>query len=115
MWQTSVVTFLVATLSGLGVGSAGLLVVWHTVFENVPQLMAQGQNLVFFILSSGAALLCHLFRTPPLLACLLFLIPFGIIGSFVGFSLTTVLPAALLRRSFGSMLIVSGALGLFKR
>ena len=44
-----IVFFIIATLSGMGVGSAGLLVVWLTVFDSVPQLAAQGLNLFFFL------------------------------------------------------------------
>ena len=113
MLKTVIVTFIVATLSGLGVGSAGLLVVWLTVIEGAPQLVAQGINLIFFILSSGAGLILHLFRTPLLWECVLFLIPSGLIGSFIGTALTTVLPQAILRRASGSMLILSGSIGLF--
>lgn len=113
MWRIFIVTFSVAVLSGLGVGSAGLLVVWLTLIEGAPQLLAQGLNLIFFILSSGTALIVHLFRTPLLWGCVILLIPFGIIGCFTGTALATVLPQALLRRIFGAMLIVSGAMGIF--
>lgn len=112
MWLTITVTFFVAILSGLGVGSAGLLVVWLTLFEGAPQLVAQGLNLIFFILSSGAALTVHIFRTPLLWQCILLLLPAGILGCFLGTALATVLPQALLRRIFGIMLIVSGCMGL---
>ena len=45
----------VALLSGLGVGSGGLLVVFLTEYRAVGQLFAQGVNLIFFIFSSGAS------------------------------------------------------------
>lgn len=115
MWRIFIVTFSVAVLSGLGVGSAGLLVVWLTLIEGAPQLLAQGLNLIFFILSSGTALTVHLFRTPLLWGCVILLIPSGIIGCFTGTALATVLPQTLLRRIFGAMLIVSGAMGIFTR
>ena len=115
MWITLLVTLLIALLSGLGVGSAGLLVVWLTLAEGVPQLAAQGYNLIFFILSSGAALIVHLFRTPLLWECIVFLIPCGVIGSLCGTALATILPQALLRRGFGIMLIFSGSIALFAR
>ena len=49
------VTLIVALLAGLGVGSAGLFMTWLTLVEKVPQLTAQGINLIFFIFSSGSA------------------------------------------------------------
>ena len=45
----ALVPLLIATLSGLGVGSAGLLVAFLTLCEGMPQLEAQGQNLLFFL------------------------------------------------------------------
>lgn len=46
----------IALLSGMGVGSAGLLVVWLTMADTVPQLAAQGLNLYFFsVLVGGVA------------------------------------------------------------
>ena len=48
--MNAVTSFLIAVLSGLGVGSGGLLVIYLTLVEKVPQLTAQGTNLIFFIL-----------------------------------------------------------------
>lgn len=107
------ITLLVALLSGLGVGSAGLFVTWLTLVEKLPQLTAQGINLIFFIFSSGAALSIHVFRTPLLWQSLVPLIVSGVCGSFLGVALATVLPQLILRRIFGIMLIFLGAFELF--
>ena len=115
MWWAAIFALFVAILSGLGVGSAGLLVVFLTAVEHLPQLTAQGLNLLFFVFSSGAALLVHMLRIPLLWGCILLLLPGGIAGTFLGTALAHVLPQALLRRLFGFLLIGSGALGLFKR
>ena len=115
MWWIAIVSFLVAILSGLGVGSAGLLTVYLTLVLGLPQLTAQGLNLLFFLFSSGAALLFHLSRTPLLLSVILLLLTGGFAGAFFGTRLAAFLPEELLRRLFGIFLIASGALGLFKR
>ncbi|MBQ3482840.1 MAG: TSUP family transporter [Clostridia bacterium] len=114
MWLTVLIAFLVAILSGLGVGSAGLLVIFLTLVEQLPQLTAQGLNLVFFLFSSGAALTVHLLRTPLLFGCIVLLLPGGLLGSFLGTSLAHLLPEVLLRRLFGLLLIASGAAGLLR-
>ncbi len=113
MWLTFIITLLVAALSGMGVGSAGLFVTWLTVVLHVPQMTAQGINLIFFIFSSGASLVIHTFRTPLLWQTLIPLILAGALGSFFGVSLAALLPQLLLRRIFGSMLIFLGAFELF--
>lgn len=115
MWLMILVAFGVAVLSGLGVGSAGLFVVFLTMVEQMPQLAAQGLNLVFFLFSSGAALLVHAMRTKLLFGCILLLLIGGIPGSFLGTALAHALPQRLLRQLFGGLLIVSGTLGLFKK
>lgn len=109
------ITFFVALLSGLGVGSAGLLVTWLVFIEEMPQLQAQGLNLLFFLFSGSAALCVHLFRTPLLGLFLLVLLPSGFLGTFWGTKLALVLPQALLRKLFGWLLILSGAIGLFRK
>ncbi|MBQ8357312.1 MAG: sulfite exporter TauE/SafE family protein [Clostridia bacterium] len=115
MWWTVLVSFGVAVLSGLGVGSAGLLVVFLTAVEKMPQLAAQGLNLVFFLFSSGAALVVHMLRTPLLFGCILLLLVGGIPGSFLGTAVAHAISEELLRRLFGFLLIASGAMGLLKK
>ena len=115
MWLTAFGALLVAVLSGLGVGSAGLLVVFLTTVQQTPQLTAQGLNLVFFLFSSGAALTVHLLRTPLLYGCVLLLLLAGLPGSLLGAALAHALPEEALRRAFGLLLIASGTMGLFKR
>ena len=111
----AVITFLIAILSGLGIGSAGLYVMWLTFVGELPQIVAQGTNLLFFIFSSGAALVIHVFRTPLLWGLLLILLPTGLLGAFLGAYLAPLLPRMLLRRCFGALLILSGALGLLRK
>jgi uncharacterized membrane protein YfcA len=115
MWITLLVTFAVALLSGMGVGSAGLLIIFLALVQHTPQLTAQGINLLFFLFSSGAALLVHLFRTPPLWGLLLLLIPAGLLGAWAGAALALYLPQALLRKLFGAFLLLSGTFGFFQK
>lgn len=114
MIGTLLIFLILAILSGLGVGSAGLPVIYLTLVEGLPQLQAQGISLIFFLFSSGAALLVHLLRTPPLRAVFL-LLPTGLAGAFLGSLLAGVLPQSILRTVFAVFLIVTGALGLFSR
>ena len=109
------ISFLIAVLSGLGVGGGGLFVIYLSLFSATPQLAAQGLNLLFFLFSSGAALCVHLFRTPPFWGLLLFLIPAGLLGAWGGTALALYLPQALLRKLFGGLLVVSGLIGIFSK
>jgi len=114
MWILFFVSLAVATLSGLGVGSAGLLVIFLTAVQHVPQLTAQGLNLVFFLFSSGAALLVHVRRLTLPSLCIFLLIPTGLIGSVAGVALANICPQRLLRQLFGGFLIISGGIGIWR-
>lgn len=114
MIGTLLVFLALAILSGLGVGSAGLPVIYLTLIEKLPQLQAQGVSLVFFLFSSGAALVVHLLHTSPLRAVWL-LLPTALLGAYLGAALASTLPQSLLRTIFAIFLIVTGTLGLFSR
>jgi len=105
-----IVFFLIAALSGMGVGSAGLLVVWLTVFDSVPQLAAQGLNLFFFLFSSSASLLIHVRRRKMFWGVIGVMTATGAVGALIGSILANRFDAALLGRLFGGMLLVSGVL-----
>ncbi len=103
---------LMAALSGMGVGSAGLPVLYLTLFLHVPQMEAQGHNLLFFLAAAGASFSVHLFRTPPLWRLTLILLAAGLPGALLGAHLSAVVSAAFLRRAFGVFLISAGLCGL---
>ena len=114
--MTGVLIILVlGVLSGLGVGSAGLLVLWLTLAQDLPQLTAQGLNLLFFISSASAAAILHAFRTRLPLKCILWMLPTGLVGALLGAHLATLLPQALLRRFFGLFLLLCGTYTLCKK
>lgn len=103
---------LCGVLSGLGVGSGGLFLIYLTLLRGVPQLEAQGQNLLFFLCSAGASLPLHLRERPPRWGALLFLVGFGAAGAFCGSTVSALLDPTVLRRIFGGFVLLSGLLGL---
>ena len=97
------------TLTGMGIGGGGLLVLYLTAMNGVSQLQAQGCNLLFFVYSSVAALFIHnrkrtldfrLIGTAALLA---------IIGSRIGVALTAAVSEETVRHMFGWMLVLAGS------
>jgi len=93
--------FLVAVLSGLGVGSGGLFVIWLTLM-GVGATQARGMNLLFFVFSASAAFLFHLKNKRNIdLVLVLYLAAFALLGTFVGGYLGKAIESGLLKRIFG--------------
>lgn len=104
----------VALLSGLGVGSGGLLVVFLTEYREVGQLFAQGVNLIFFIFSSGASTAVNLRARNICYGAVTMMSLGGVIGATVGALVASVLDPDLLRIGFGAMLLIGGIPSLLR-
>ena len=105
--------FFIALLSGMGVGSAGLLVVWLNATTSISQLTAQGLNLYFFLFSAGASLMVHIQKRKIFWSVVFLMICVGSIGTLAGSALSVRLSPDILRRAFGGMLIVCGSASLY--
>ncbi len=109
------VSFFIAILSGLGVGSGGLFVIWLVGVYGVSAPQARGMNLLFFVFSASAALIFHYKRRrldPKLIASLAAL---SLLGTLVGTHVAQYVDAALLRKLFGIFLIISGGYSLLPK
>ena len=108
------IAFLIATLSGLGIGSGGLLVIYLTLVEGADQLIAQGINLLFFLFSSAASLVFHFKKRRLFGGVILIMSLAGLVGAAAGSFFALSLPSHILRRLFGGMLTASGIAVLLK-
>lgn len=115
MLFTVIASFVVAILSGMGVGGGGLFVVFLALFSDIPQLTIQGINLLFFLFSSGSAVLFHIRHRHIFGRAVLTMALSGAIGALLGGALASVLSPALLRRAFGVLLVSAGILSLKKQ
>ncbi len=107
--------FATALLTGMGVGSGGIFVVYLTLMAGLPQLTAQCLNLYFFIFSIAAALIIHT-RTHSLpLLRLAMICAVGGVGCFFGGFLAKTLDSGMLRSIFAVLLILSGIVSLLKK
>ena len=106
--------FGIAVMSGMGIGSAGLMVLWLTAVLGIPQLEAQGINLIFFLISACASMLIHAGKRHIPLFPVLLLSCTGIAAAYFGSRTAMLLPEEWVRRLFGGMLAVSGAVSLLR-
>lgn len=108
------ISFFIAALSGMGVGSGGLLVLWLTHGDGLGQTQAQGINLLFFLFAASASCAVNFRRRHISHPSALLLGVGGTVGAVAGALLASAAAPELLRRLFGGMLIVTGAPALFR-
>ena len=95
-------------LSGFGIGGGTLLLIYMTAFAGVPQNLAQGVNLLYFLPTAATALPAHIKNGyidrqtvwPAVLA--------GLAGTALAAWAATGLDVEVLRRPFGVYLLLSG-------
>ena len=102
-------------LSGFGIGGGSLLLIYMTSFAGVPQNLAQGINLLYFLPTAGAALPAHFKNGYVEKAALAPAILAGVAGTARAAWAATSMDTDLLRRCFGAFLLVIGLRELFRR
>ena len=102
-------------LSGFGVGGGSLLLIYMTSFAGVPQNLAQGINLLYFLPTAGAALPAHFKNGYVEKAALAPAILAGLAGTALAAWAATSIDTQLLRRCFGVFLLLVGLRELFRR
>ena len=102
-------------LSGFGVGGGSLLLIYMTSFAGVPQTLAQGINLLYFLPTAATALPAHFKNGYVEKKALLPAICAGLACSALTAWAATALDVEVLRRCFGAFLIVIGLRELFKK
>ena len=107
-------TFIIAVLTGLGVGSGGLYILWLTFIKNIPQAEAQGMNLAFFITAALAAATVNILKKRISFSSLFLILPCGIIGAAAGCKLASITDTKTLSVMFGAFLAAVGIAGLVK-
>jgi len=102
-------------LSGFGIGGGSLLLIYMTSFAGVPQNLAQGINLLYFLPTAAAALPSHFKSGCIEKAALLPAIAAGLTGTALAAWAATSLDVELLRKCFGGFLLVVGLRELFRK
>ena len=106
---------LTGILSGFGIGGGTLRLIYMTSFAGVPQNLAQGVNLLYFLPTAATALPSHVKNGyvdraaawPAILA--------GLLGTALSAWAATGLDVQLLRRCFGVYLLYVGVTELFRK
>lgn len=101
-------------LSGLGVGGGSILMVWLTAVRGFDQRIAQGINLLFFLPTALSSAFVHarsrIVETQIVIPAAIS----GAVAACAGAFLAQRIDTEMLRRLFGALLLVIGALELKK-
>lgn len=107
--------FFAGIFASMGLGGGFVLIIYLAAFLSMPQLEAQGINLIFFLPIAALSLILHTrnklvqWRLIPL-AC-----AFGVIGALGGVALANLFSQELLRKLFAALLLLVGIHEVFHK
>ncbi len=101
--------------AAMGLGGGTVLLIYLSLFSSVSQLTAQGINLIVFVPTAAVAVIIYSIKRQIRWRLLLFMIPLGIIGSLIGSYILPFIPAHILRKILGGVLLFMGITRLFGR
>lgn len=113
LWS-AVSGFLAGAIAAMGLGGGSMLIIFLTVFQNTPQQLAQGINLVFFIPIAVVAIIYHTIKKLVDWKFAMIFTILGILGAVIGSFLSSYIDANILRKIFGIFLLVVGGSQFFK-
>lgn len=100
--------FISGALGAMGFGGGGVLIIYLTLYKNLPQLTAQGINLIFFIPSAIIALIKHQKNKLIEWKVSFLYIICGIIGVVAGYFIISFLDGNIIQKIFSLILITVG-------
>lgn len=111
----AVVGLLSGLIASMGLGGGFVLLIWLTLFENMPQRDAQGINLLFFLPIALISVIMHIRAGLLDKKLVLSLIPGGIIGAVLGTIGSQIVGNDLLRKLYAVFLLAFGLRELFRK
>lgn len=103
-------------IGAMGLGGGAVLIIYLSVFTDMPQLKSQGINLLFFIPIAIAAVAVYGFKKQIKWKLVLKIATWGLVGTAGGLLFTDLLGGDITAKIFGGMLILIGIgeLGIIK-
>lgn len=106
--------FLSGMIGAMGFGGGGILIIYLVIIQNVPQIKAQGINLVFFIPCAALSVLIYTIKKQINYREIFPVILGGIVGAIPAGFILRYIETAYLSKIFAVFLIYMGISSLFK-
>jgi len=110
-----VISLVAGAISGMGFGGGSILIVYLTAFLSVPQTVAQGINLLYFIPGAVLAVPIHAKAGNLSVMTAAYLALGGVLGALLGAFLAFQIAEALLSKIFAGAVIALGLYELFSK
>lgn len=115
LMMNAVVGLLSGIIASMGLGGGFVLLIWLTMFQDMPQRAAQGINLLFFLPIALVSVVMHA-RAGLIDKKLVWsLIPGGILGAVLGTIGSQVVGNELLRKLYALFLLAFGLREIFRK
>ena len=99
---------------GLGIGGGGFFVIYLTLCRNYDQILAQGTNLLFFLVSAFSSLAVHFKKRKLFSKDVALIILISVPSTVLGAYLANILSPSIAKISLGALLTASGVITLVK-
>ncbi|MDO4731744.1 MAG: sulfite exporter TauE/SafE family protein [Clostridia bacterium] len=110
---SAIAGLLSGALGAMGLGGGGVLIIYLTLCENIAQTTAQGINLLFFIPSAVIASIYYIFKKMIDYKAVGLMSISGVLGAFLGFTVSVFVDAYILGKIFALLLLIVGIKQLF--
>ena len=108
-------SLLAGLLGSMGFGGGSVLIIYLVNILGLPQKMAQGINLVFFIPCALLSVITYKRRGILKIHHTLPVTAFAIMGAVVGFIILNFIPTFILSKLFGGFLLIFGLWQMFRK
>lgn len=106
---------LAGVIGAMGLGGGAVLIMYLSLLADIPQLKAQGINLIFFLPIALVAVSVYAFKKQIKWRTVLPLAAGGILGAVLGVFLADILGTALTSKLFGAALLFFGLKEIFSK
>lgn len=113
--MNAVVGIVTGAIASMGLGGGFVLLIWLTLFMDMPQRAAQGINLLFFLPIAVISVIMHLRAGLIDKKLVMSLVPGGIIGAVLGTLGSQLVGNELLRKLYALFLLAFGVRELFRK